>query len=139
MNIFWLEVTAILFLYFVLTAAVAFGAGYFVRKSLAEAKIASAEEAARRIIQDAERDAEAKNRELMLEAKEEAHKLRTELDREHRERRNELQQLERRLMQKEEALDRRSENVDRKEILLEKEKKELAKTQFLCIRVHGAR
>ncbi|NMB45556.1 MAG: ribonuclease Y [Firmicutes bacterium] len=121
--------TAITFLYFALIAAVAFGAGYFMRKSLAEAKIISAEEAARRIIQDAERDAEAKSRELMLEAKEEAHKLRAELDREHRDRRNELQQLERRVMQKEEMLDRRSENVDRKEVSLEKERKDLAEAQ----------
>lgn len=129
--------TAINFLYFVLIAAVAFGAGYFMRKSLAEAKIASAEEAARRIIQDAERDAEAKHREMMLEAKEEAHKLRSELEREHRERRNELQQQERRLMQKEEATDRRSDNVDRKEALLEKEKKELTESQEAVERILG--
>jgi ribonuclease Y len=122
-------VTAITFVYFVLIAAVAFSAGYFMRKYLAEAKIASAEEAARRILQDAEREAEAKHREMMLEAKEEAHKLRSELEREHRERRNELQQQERRLMQKEEAIDRRSENVDRKEVALEKERKQLAESQ----------
>jgi ribonuclease Y len=122
-------VTAITFVYFVLIAAVAFSAGYFMRKYLAEAKIASAEEAARRILQDAEREAEAKHREMMLEAKEEAHKLRSELEREYRERRNELQQQERRLMQKEEAIDRRSENVDRKEVALEKERKQLAESQ----------
>ncbi len=129
--------TAINFLYFVFIAAVAFGAGYFMRKSLAEAKIASAEEAARRIIQDAERDAEAKHREMMLEAKEEAHKLRSELEREHRERRNELQQQERRLMQKEEAIDRRSDNVDRKEALLEKEKEQLTESQEAVERILG--
>jgi ribonuclease Y len=123
------EVTAIILLYFVLVAAVAFGAGYFMRRSLAEAKIKSAEEAAERIMQDAERDAEARQREVMLEAKEEAHKLRSELEREHRDRRNELQQVERRLLQKEESLDRRSENVDRKEGVLEKERREVAETQ----------
>jgi len=63
-------VTIISLVYFVLIAAVAFSAGYFMRKSLAEAKIGSAEEAASRILQDAERDAEAKYREKMLEAKE---------------------------------------------------------------------
>ncbi|NMB12029.1 MAG: ribonuclease Y [Firmicutes bacterium] len=118
-----------------LIAAVAFGAGYFMRKYLAEAKITSAEEAAHRILQDAEREAEAKHREMMLEAKEEAHKLRAELEREHRERRNELQQQERRLMQKEEAIDRRSENIDRKETGLEKERKELAESQEAVERI----
>jgi len=122
-------VTAITLLYFVLIAAVAFGAGYFMRKSLAEAKIQSAEEAAQRILQDAEREAEARQREVMLEAKEEAHKLRSELERENRDRRHELQQVERRLLQKEESLDRRSENVDKKEVLLEKERRELAEAR----------
>ncbi|NLJ86475.1 MAG: ribonuclease Y [Firmicutes bacterium] len=112
-----------------LIAAVAFGAGYFMRKSLAEAKIQSAEEAAQRILQDAEREAEARQREVMLEAKEEAHKLRSELERENRDRRHELQQVERRLLQKEESLDRRSENVDKKEVLLEKERRELAEAR----------
>ncbi len=121
--------TAITLLYFVLIAAVAFGAGYFMRKSLAEAKIQSAEEAAQRILQDAEREAEARQREVMLEAKEEAHKLRSELERENRDRRHELQQVERRLLQKEESLDRRSENVDKKEVLLEKERRELAEAR----------
>ena len=96
--------TAITLLYFVLIAAVAFGAGYFMRKSLAEAKIQSAEEAAQRILQDAEREAEARQREVMLEAKEEAHKPRSELEQENRDRRHELQQVERRLLQKEESL-----------------------------------
>ncbi|MGI6567343.1 MAG: ribonuclease Y [Limnochordia bacterium] len=100
-----------------------------MRKSLAEAKIGSAEEAASRIIQDAERDAEAKYREKMLEAKEESHKLRAEIEQELRERRAELQEQERRLAQKEAALDRRSENMDRKENLLEKERKELAESR----------
>jgi len=122
-------VTTISFVYFVLIAAVAFSAGYFMRKSLAEAKIGSAEEAASRIIQDAERDAEAKYREKMLEAKEESHKLRAEIEQELRERRAELQEQERRLAQKEAALDRRSENMDRKENLLEKERKELAESR----------
>lgn len=116
---------AIIFVYVALVAAVAFGAGYFMRKSLAEAKIRSAEEAAQRIIQDAKREAEAKKREIMLEAKEEIHRFRNELERESRERRNELQQAERRLMQKEETLDRRAENIEKKEEILEKQRKEL--------------
>ena len=120
---------AITLVYSVLTAAVAFGAGYFMRRAIAEAKIQSAEEAAKRILQEAERDAETRQRELMLEAKEEVHTLRRELERENRERRNELQQVERRLMQKEESLDRRLDNLDRREAALERNRKEVTQAQ----------
>lgn len=51
----------------------------------------------------------------MLEAKEEVHKLRTEVERENRERRNEIQKLERRILNKEESIDRKSETLERKE------------------------
>lgn len=99
--------------------------GYLVRKHLSEAKIASAEEAAAKIIEDAEKDAEAKKREAILEAKEEVHRLRNEADKEYRERRNELQRLERRLVQKEEALERKSESIERKEDNLHRKEIEL--------------
>lgn len=99
--------------------------GYLVRKHLSEAKIASAEEAAAKILEDAEKDAEAKKREAILEAKEEVHRLRNEADKEYRERRNELQRLERRLVQKEEALERKSESIERKEDNLHRKEIEL--------------
>lgn len=99
--------------------------GYLVRKHLSEAKIASAEEAAAKILEDAEKDAEAKKREAILEAKEEVHRLRNEADKEYRERRNELQRLERRLVQKEEALERKSESIERKEDNLHRKEAEL--------------
>ncbi|HHY36941.1 MAG TPA: ribonuclease Y [Firmicutes bacterium] len=96
-------------------ALVAFVVGYWARKYIAEAKIASAEEAARRILEQAEKDGEAKKREITLEAKEEIHKLRADQEREYRERRNELQRMERRVVQKEEALDRKMELMEKKE------------------------
>ena len=103
--------------------------GYFVRKSIAEAKIASAEKAAQRIIEDAKRDAETLKKELILEMKDEAHKSRLEVEREIRERRLEIQKQENRLVQKEEILDRRSEMLDKKEESLEKREESLAKKQ----------
>lgn len=96
-------------------ALAAFMIGYWARKYIAEAKIVSAEEAARKILEQAEKEGEAKKREVILEAKEEIHKMRVEHEREYRERRNELQRMERRLMQKEEALDRKLEALERKE------------------------
>jgi ribonuclease Y len=91
------------------------GGGYFVRKMIAEAKISSAETAALKIIEEANQEANAIKREKQLEAKEEAHRLRSDLEKESRERRSELQRLEKRLVQKEESLDRKINNVEQKE------------------------
>ena len=94
---------------------VGLGAGYFIRKMIAEAKISSAESAAKKIIDEANQEANSLKRESQLEAKEEAHRMRSELDKEVKERRSELQRLERRLDQKEESLDRKLNNVEKKE------------------------
>ncbi|MGJ7920988.1 ribonuclease Y [Neobacillus sp. LXY-4] len=94
--------------------------GYFIRKSIAEAKIAGAKNAAEQILEDAKREAEASKKEALLEAKDEIHKLRTEAEREVRERRNELQKQENRLLQKEENLDRKDESLDKREAQLER-------------------
>ncbi|WP_338469784.1 ribonuclease Y [Niallia sp. XMNu-256] len=103
--------------------------GYFVRKSIAEAKIAGARGAAEQILEDAKRDAESLKKEALLEAKDENHKLRIEAEREIRERRNELQKQENRLLQKEENLDRKDESLEKREILLEKRDDSLNKRQ----------
>ena len=58
--------------------------GYLVRKNVAEGKIATAEEQAIRIVQDAEQTGEAKRKEIMMEAKEEIHRLRSDMERENR-------------------------------------------------------
>lgn len=103
--------------------------GYYYRKRIAESKICSAEEAAKRIVEEANRQAEATKKETLLEAKEEVHRLRSELDREIRERRNEIQRVERRLQQKEENLDRKSDSLESKEDNIVKKQKEVQKLQ----------
>ncbi|MEG0798472.1 MAG: ribonuclease Y [Acidaminococcaceae bacterium] len=89
--------------------------GYLVRKNIAEGKIATAEETAIRIVQDAEKTGEAKRKEALLEAKEEIHRLRSDMERENKERRSELQRSERRLVQKEENLDKKLDSYEKKE------------------------
>ncbi|OEF98678.1 ribonuclease Y [Desulfuribacillus alkaliarsenatis] len=108
----------------VAVSVVAFVIGFFVRKSIAEAKISSAEEAAKNILENAKKEVEATKKETILEAKDEAHKIRTEAERDMRERRKELDRLERRILQKEETLDRKVEQVEKKEdVLANKERK----------------
>jgi len=102
---------------------------YFVCKSIAQAKIAGAKDAAEQILEDAKRGADALKKEALLEAKDEIHKLRTEAEREIRDRRNELQKQENRLLQKEENLDRKDETLDKRENILEKRDDSLNKRQ----------
>ncbi|AIS52461.1 ribonuclease Y [Thermoanaerobacter kivui] len=108
-----------------ITTVVGLLIGYFARKTIAESKIKSAEDLARTILETAKRDGENKKRELLLEAKEEIHKMRSDLEKEIRDRRGELQRLERRLIQKEETLDRRAETLEQKESFLEQKQKEI--------------
>lgn len=103
------------------------GVGYLIRKYIAEAKIQSAEEAAQKIIDDAHKEASAKSREVLLEAKEEAHKIRNDIEKECRERRAEFQSSERRLLQREELLDRKSEFLEKKDIMLSQREMEIDK------------
>lgn len=104
---------------------IALAAGYSIRKYIAEAKINSAEESAKKIIEDAENKAESIKRESLIEAKEEILKLKNEAEKEQRERRNELQRSERRLIQKEESLDRKLDSIERKEEAISKKQSEI--------------
>ena len=79
---------------------IAFLLGVNHRKKQAETAIGSAEEEASRILSDALKNAEAKKKEAVLEAKDEIHQLRAEADKENKERRAEVQRQERRLAQK---------------------------------------
>ncbi|MBE6968753.1 MAG: ribonuclease Y [Ruminococcaceae bacterium] len=88
--------------------------GVLFRKKVAEREISSAEDEARRIINEGLKTAESKKREALLEAKEEIHRSRNEHEREMRERRAEQQKQERRLQQKEENLDKKNDALEKK-------------------------
>lgn len=101
-------------------------AGFFIRRYLAEAKIGFAEEAAKKILAESKREAEARKKEAILEAKDEIHIMRIEAEREYRQQRGELKRLERRLTQKEEALSSRIEALTEKENFFASKEEELA-------------
>ena len=100
---------------FVVGGIAFFFVGTTYRKKVAEKEIGSAEEEARRIINEAIKGGESKKREMLLEAKEEIHKSRTEAEKEIKERRTEVQKQERRLQQKEESLDKKLDQHEKKE------------------------
>lgn len=113
----------------VLIGVVALGVGilggYLARKFIAESKIQSAKAEAARIVEAAKSNTEAIKKEVILEAKDEAHKIRTEAEKEAKEQRGELQKTEKRLVQKEESLDRKADALERKEEHLQKNEQEI--------------
>lgn len=90
----------------------------YVRKNISQANVEKSREEAQIIIEESKKSAESIKKEALLEAKEEVHKLRSDLEKESRERRNEIQRLERRNIQREELLDKKSEALEKKEELL---------------------
>ena len=98
-------------------ASVAIGviAGFLGRKFLAEAKIATAEANAKKLISDADREAENIKREAQVEAKDTIHTMRTEVERELKSRRSDMQRLERRLRQREETLETKESEIDKRD------------------------
>ncbi len=110
---------------FLIAAVIFTFVGIFARKKIAESKMQSAENEAKKIIEMANIEAENKKKEEIFKAKEEIMNARKDLDQEIRERRGEVQNQERRLIQKEENLEKKQENVERKEQDLQSQEIEL--------------
>ena len=114
---------------FVVGAAIFFFVGILYRKKVAEREIGSAEMEATRLSNEAIRSGESRKKEMLLEAKDEIHRSRTEHDKEVKERRAELSKQERRLEQKETTLDKKTEAFERKEEELAKKMAKVTETQ----------
>ncbi len=110
---------------FLISAVIFTFVGMFIRKKIAESKMESAENEAKKIIEMANIEAENKKKEEIFKAKEEIMNARKDLDQEVRERRGEVQNQERRLIQKEENLEKKQEMVEKKEKDLETKYHEL--------------
>ena len=92
--------------------------GILVRKMTSEAKLGSAEVQAKRMLDDAMKNAESVRKESVLSAKEEIFQMKKEADFDIKERRKEVSRLERRIAQKEESLDAKLEGLEKKDALL---------------------
>ncbi len=101
--------------------------GIVARKLIAEKKIGSAEEQARKILEDAIKNAESAKKEAIISAKDEIFKMKKEADDDIKERRKEVSRLERRVTQKEENLDAKLEAIEKKELLIQEKLAELDK------------
>jgi ribonuclease Y len=98
--------------------------GVVYRRKVSEKAIGSAEQKAKEIVDEAEKEAETKKKEALLEAKEEILRNRNEAEKELKERRKEVSRLESRAVAREEALEKKHESLDKKEEVLNKKIKE---------------
>jgi len=98
---------------------ICFRLGVAYRKKQAESVMGSAEKEAEKILADADKEAETKKKTALVEAKDEIHKLRTDADKEIKDRRFEISRQERRIQQKEESLDKKNDNLEKKEEILQ--------------------
>lgn len=99
-------------------------AGFFVRKKISEAKIGSAEDQAKKIVEEGEKTAETLKKEALIEAKEKILRDKAESEKEIKERRNEVTRLERRAVAREETLEKKIESYERKEETLNRKIRE---------------
>ena len=108
----------------VIFGVLGFTLGFLKRGKDDAQKIGDATEQATKILNNALTEAESTKKAQLMEAKDEIHKLRSDADKEIRERRNEVQKQEKRLIQREEYLDKRADTLEQKnESLSEKLKK----------------
>lgn len=114
----------------------AFDKGMEHRRKIAEAEIGSAEQERERLVAEAQKEAEAKKREIMLSTKEEVHKSRIELERDIKERRNEIAKQEKRLIQKEETLDKKVDALEQKEQAIAQTKKNIEEMEAKLSGIH---
>ncbi|WP_286954711.1 ribonuclease Y, partial [Aminobacterium sp. UBA5277] len=117
--------TAILGIAAGLAAGVA--AGFMLSKTIGAKHLENAKLQAEALLKEALQEGEQRKREKLTEAREEAYRLRQEVERENKDRRAELQRAERRLEQKEENLDKKIDRVSHKEEELRLRREDLEK------------
>ncbi|HEO64150.1 MAG TPA: DUF3552 domain-containing protein, partial [Candidatus Omnitrophica bacterium] len=103
--------------------------GYFLRISIAKKNVKTAEFQAKDILEKADKAAEERKKKSEIEAKDLLYKLRSDFEKENKERRRELAELEKRLLQKEENIERKFDLLDQKDKELVKRSEDLNKTK----------
>lgn len=111
----------------VLISTVIFGVliGFLIRKKIVESRVESIEGLANKLIDEARKEAENIKKEAALQLKDSLYQTKTEFEREARDRRSELQHLERRLIQKEENMEKRASLLEQRETESAKKEKTL--------------
>src|SRR5512139_645629 len=118
---------------FIIGLAVGAGVGLSMKRKSAAGKLKDAEAEAAKILANAEREAETKRKEAVLEAKDKFYQARTEFEKETRDKRQELQNQERRLTQKEESLEKKIDLIEKREADAVRRERELIAREKVTI------
>ena len=92
-------------------------------------KVLSATKKANKLLEDAEIQADKLKRDSILEAKEENHRLKNELNQEIKEKKSEIKESEERLLAREESIDRRDQILQNREQILDSKEQDLLDKQ----------
>jgi len=109
----------------ILVAGITFFVTFFWLDQRAQSRVRLAQVEADRILEEAE----TTRRDLALADKDEAIRLRSELDRELMQRRKEIERIERRIEQKEETIDRKSTGLEQREQGLRRQEQQIARSK----------
>ena len=112
-------------------------AGFLYRQNVMEKKIGRTEAFANDLLEEATHKAEEQKKEKLLEAKEEIIRLKSELDKEIKDRRSEVTRLERRVNQREETLDKKLDNLESREESLNQKYKDAERLQEEAKALHA--
>jgi len=99
--------------------------GYLLRQRLFKNRQASSEMLSARIVDEAKKESETIKKEAVIQAKENLLKVKTEFEKDTRERKSELENLEKKIRSKEENLDKRIDQLSQKEANFENRDKSL--------------
>lgn len=114
---------------FVVAAVIFFYIGVAYRKKIAESTVNSAEEQAKKIIDDSKKDAERIKKDAILQAKDEMIKQKDEFEKDAHYRKKELQDIENRINQRQDLVDKRAALIEEKENNIIKKSDELQKKE----------
>jgi len=130
-----METTVIIILIAVLAIIAASAIAWYLSRRIGNQKLANAEEFARKIIAEAEKDAEIKKKEAILEAKDEWYKAKANFERELQTKKNEFNKIEQKISDKERDLSRKLESLSsREKNLNEREKITSGREKGIAIR-----
>ncbi|MDI6765374.1 MAG: Rnase Y domain-containing protein, partial [Bacteroidota bacterium] len=105
----------LILLYIIIASGISFAIGWYINNHIGKNKIVNAEERAKKIIEDAEKESNNIKKEKLLEVKDEWYRKKQEFEQDANAKRNKLQVFEKQLTSREENLDRKVELVNKKE------------------------
>lgn len=118
------------FLIAIIAVVVGLAGGFLLRKLVAGTRIQADEKFAEKVLNDAKRESETIKKEAMLQAKDYLYQARADFEKESKDKRLELQGIEKRLVHKEENLDKKQDLVDKRENESVKREKSLAQAEL---------